>query len=260
MELTSAVYKASQILDEERLRPTVSYVDHGVSWPAEMERLTAQLKAGEILKSEALAVTATGSRRLNISGMRMQNPRTVSETPEQYQFDSANYGYLLKLMNLVDKADQDAFVGSILRRALTHGDYAFTTKDYHYPELDGRVSDFPLIAEFAIRTGHAKELFSIIATAKDPTPGLALMMMQIADMLSFNFTIFPESELRLVGIWLMPLHDMADLLTHSAKGVRGSGATVQNPHYKPGREREAGKLSFTSATSPHRSVRHSSFI
>ena len=242
MELTSAVYKASQILNEERLRPTVSYVDHGVNWPAEMERLTAQLKAGEILKPEALAVAADGSRRLNISGMRMQNPRTVSETPEQYRFDSANYGYLLKLMNLVDKADQDALVDSILRRALTHGDYVFTTKDYHYPELDGRVSELPLIAEFAIRTGHAKELFSIIATANKPTPGLALMMIQISDTLSFNFTIFPEAELELVGIWLNPLHDMADLQTHSAKGVRGSGSMVQNPHYKPGREREAGQI------------------
>jgi hypothetical protein len=238
MELTSAVHRASQILDEERLRPTVSYVDHGVNWVTETKRLTAQLKAGEILKSEALVVAADGSRRLTIPGMRSQNPRTVSETPEQYRFDSANYGYLLTLMNLVDKADQDAFVDSILKRPLTHGDYVFTTKDYHYPNLDDKVSELPLVAEFAIRTGHAKELFSIIATAKDPTLGLALMMMQIADVLSFNFTIFPESELELVGMWLKPLYDLANLQTYPA----GYRSTAQNPHYKPGREREAGQI------------------
>jgi hypothetical protein len=121
----------------------------------------------------------------------------------------------------------------------------------HYPELDGRVSELPLIAEFAIRTGHAKELFSIIATAKNPTPGLALMMTQIADMLSFNFTIFPESELELVGIWLKPLYDMADLQTHSAKGVRGSGSMVQNPHYQPGREKR-GRANCHSHPTHHR--------
>jgi hypothetical protein len=240
MELTSAVYRANQILNEERLRPTVSYVDRGVNWVTEIKRVTAQLKAGEILKSEALVVAADGSRRLSISGMRSQAPRTVSETPEQYRFDSANYGYLLTVMNLVDKADQDAFVDSILRRTLTHGDYVFKTRDYHYPELEGRVSELPLIAEFAIRTGHVKELFSIIATATYPTPGLALMMMQIADTLSFNFTIFPESELESMGIWLKPLYDVADLQTY--RRMNGVGVIGRNPHFKPGREREAGQI------------------
>ena len=60
MELKLALYKAEQILNEERLRPTCMYVDKGVNWAAEMQRLVAQLKAGEVLKQEALAVAADG--------------------------------------------------------------------------------------------------------------------------------------------------------------------------------------------------------
>ena len=242
MELKLALYKAEQILNEERLRPTCMYVDKGVNWAAEMQRLVAQLKAGEVLKQEALAVAADGSRRLNITGMRAQNPRTVSETPEQYKFVGANYGFLLKLMNQVDKSDLPAFVSALIARTLTHGDYVYDRNQHHYPELDGKVSELPLVAEFAIRTGHVKELFELMSQAKNPTPGLALLMMQLADTLSFNFTIFPETDLEMMGSWLKPLLEMADLQTHSARGVRASGAMVQNPHYKPGREREAGMI------------------
>jgi hypothetical protein len=44
MELKLAIYKAEQILNEERLRPTCMYVDKGVNWAAEMQRLVAQLR------------------------------------------------------------------------------------------------------------------------------------------------------------------------------------------------------------------------
>ncbi|QMV18103.1 hypothetical protein GOB94_04895 [Granulicella sp. 5B5] len=242
MELKLAHYKAEQILNEERLRPTSIYVDKGVNWNAEIQRLTAQLKAGEILKQEALAVAADGSRRLDITGMRAQDPRTVSETPDQYEFVSANYSFLLKLMNQVETANVPAFVTGILARILTHGDYVYSSKQHHYPDLDGRVSELPLIAEFAIRTGHTKDLFEVISQARNPTPGLALLMMQLADALSFNFTIFSETDLEIMGSWLKPLLEMADLQTHSARGVRGGGTMTQNPHYKPGREREANVI------------------
>jgi hypothetical protein len=67
------------------------------------------------------------------------------------------------------------------------------------------------------------------------------MLIQLEEMLSFNFTVFSEAELELMPLWLSPLRDMADLQTHSARFPR-AGTKVRNPHYKPGREKIADQI------------------
>jgi hypothetical protein len=78
------------------------------------------------------------------------------------------------------------------------------------------------------------------AKAKVPTPGLALMLMQLEETIALNFTLFDKQELKDMQTWLAPLKERADLQTHSARGSIGN--IVNNPHYRSGREREANQI------------------
>jgi hypothetical protein len=242
MELTVALQSTNQILFQEAQRPTVFYDDLGVDWVSETKWLTAALKAGEVLKPEALAVMADGSRRLNIFGMRSQTPRRVSETPQQYRFRSLNYDLLLKVFDQVHEDDQLEFIAALRKEIETKGDTAFPAKDYFVPVVAGKVSSFPLIAEFLIRTGHTKELFETVGQMQIPTMGVAIMLTHLVDLIAFNFTLFSEAEYTKMTTLIYPFRERAHLQTHAAFGYRGQGIPVSNPHHKPGRETEAHQI------------------
>ena len=241
MEVKAAIRGAGTIIHEERQRPTVTYRDVGVNWIDDVKRITEDLKNGTTTREDSFVTMANGSRRLNIWGMRKQKNRTVSETPEQYVFESLNYGLLLKLFNQVRKEDQREFVDALLSLVRHSGDAAFQNGSYAFPKFEGYVSELPLIAEFAIRTGYKEQLFASMSAAQIPTTGLAIMMMEIEETISFNFNLFSEADCQMMPGWLGPLREMADLQTHSASGQRG-GKMVQNPHYKSGRSNEAKRI------------------
>ncbi len=241
MELNIAIYRATQILYEERVRPTTRYQDLGYNWIEETKKLTEAMKVGTVTKSESLVTMANGSRRLNLFGMRNLKSRTVSETPKEFFFSSVNWDLLKKVFAQVQESERAAFIDAVLTTIETQGDHCASRADYHFPVFEGQVSEFPLIAEFAIRAGYTKELFERMKKAQVPTPGLALMLNQLVETLSLNFTVFSEEQLAMMGSWLMPVREMADLQTYSSRGPRRS-AMVENPLYKPGREKPANEI------------------
>lgn len=69
--------------------------------------------------------------------------------------------------------DRPKFIAALCKEIETKGDTAFPAKDYFVPVVAGKVSAFPLIAEFLVRTGHTKELFETIGQMQIPTMGIA---------------------------------------------------------------------------------------
>jgi len=83
MELKEALAKANQILDEERVSPTVAYE----FLPQTDQNVT-----------QAIAALAA---IINLPQMRNQRPRQIIENPTSYIFKSTNYDLLCALLSLL---------------------------------------------------------------------------------------------------------------------------------------------------------------
>jgi hypothetical protein len=226
MDAKAAIRKASLILTEERRQPTTGYRQTGHGWIDQV----ALLVQGE--RDEATRFA--DARRMSIIDLRKQSPRVVCEHPDAYEFQSVNFDLLNALFDQLHEDHRDEFIAGLLH-LVEHGGNNVTYPKYFFPKFDGVISDLPLISEFTVRNGYADELFASLGRAKSPTSGLALMLMQLEEMVALNFNIFSEAEYRLFAAWLGGIRQVADLQTHKARGDRG-GKMVENPHYKPGRE------------------------
>jgi hypothetical protein len=227
MDAKAAIRKASLILAEERRQPTTGYMQTGQGW-LEQATLLVQGKYDE-------ATRFGNARKTSIIDMRKQSPRGVCEDPDAYEFQSANFDLLNALFYQLHESHRDEFIAGLLHPVEQGGNTVAYPQPF-FPKFDGVISDLPLIAEFTIRNGYAEQLFAALGRAKQPTKGLALMMSQLEEMIALNFNIFSEAEYNLFPAWFGGIRHVADLQTHKARGDRG-GKMVENPHYKPGRER-----------------------
>jgi hypothetical protein len=187
-----------------------------------------------------IAVAYAKARPHNLIEMRKQSPREISEIPEIYRYESVNLGLIQVLFGQVSEGDRDEFIDGILY-LIEHGGYTQLHAEHHFPKFDGLVSELPLIAEFVIRNGYTQNFFSRLGKAVKPTTGLAVLMLQLEDMVSLNFTRLSAKDYSMFPAWLGPVREMADRQTHASRGPR-AGAMVKNPHYKPGSERVAAQI------------------
>jgi hypothetical protein len=174
MNLQDAIQKAGQILAQERVQPTVNY---------EMPE-TLPAIAG-ILTPIALA-----SER----GLRA---RWVRENPEMYQFKSTNYDLLCAILDQLQEREKPALC-SWLQRSLSASSFRHKSADVlgagSWPRCS---SELPLVAEFLVRRGN-KKLFLTALGKASPSPGLTLLLIQIAEMIALNFTLFTDEEYTLL--------------------------------------------------------------
>jgi hypothetical protein len=174
MNLQDAIQKAGQILDQERVQPTVSY---------EMPQ-TPPAIAG-ILTPIALA-----SER----GLRA---RSVRENPEMYQFKRTNYDLLCAILDQLPEREKPALF-SWLQKSLSASSFRHKFADVQgagsWPRCS---SELPLVAEFLVRRGN-KKLFVTALGKASPSPGLTLLLKQIAEMIALNFTLFTDEEYTLL--------------------------------------------------------------
>jgi len=67
------------------------------------------------------------------------------------------------------------------------------------------------------------------------TASLAMMVMELEEMVALNFNLFSDSQLEAMPNELATLRENSDLQTYSSRAERGK-PQVKNPHYKPGFE------------------------
>ncbi len=230
MQLEEAKETATQILNEERVRPTIGYRDDysDLSERVGQDRATAFFEA------------LRRFTRTNLTTLRAENPRIVSEFPETYAFGGTNYDLLLAVFRHLAEDQRAEFVdylcGYVRRGGFTGSDSGIS----HHPNFSLRISDLPLIAEFCIRTGYLSALLIATQQVRAPTVAVALMMMELEDLVALNFNVLTQQELKTLYESLKPLREVADAQTHSARGTVGK--TVPNPRYKSGREKEANRI------------------
>lgn len=221
----------SRILNEERQRPTIKYQDNFLDWKT-------LLKGQPMFNPAVLA--SRNFLRPNLVAARNSRPREVFERPEIYSLNGNNYDLLLLLWGQVLEHDREKFLNSMMR-FVKAGGYAVDSKNTgNFPMLLSKVSDMPLIAEFCARTGRIELLMKSAATIKQPTVGLALMLMQLEETIALNFNVFSEPELKNFASWLKPIRAMAHQQT--CRTVGPPNRPARNRAFRPGHEHEAKEI------------------
>jgi hypothetical protein len=169
MNLLDAVGKAEQILDEERVAPTVRYT----------------------LAAPVINAAAPSSLALRERGT---HPRTVQEHPEIFIFTSANFDLLCTLLDQVQEQDRNALLAASLSRISNKASYRHRPGDVLGAGQWRRCSsELPLVAEFVVRRGDKKPFITNLRNAGG-SPGLTLLLLELEEMIALNFTLFADEE------------------------------------------------------------------
>jgi hypothetical protein len=168
MNFKDAAAKAGQILDEERIYPTVRYA------------LAAPVNAASPV------VVAISQRGVH--------PRTVKEHPENFLFRSTNFDLLCALVDQLPEQTRPALFVASLSRLSSNGSFRDRSNEVSGAGQWIRCSsELPLVAEFAVRRGD-KQLFIRALGKAALSPGLTLLLLQLEEMIALNFTLFNEEE------------------------------------------------------------------
>jgi hypothetical protein len=236
MELSLAIEKALRILEEERTRPTLGYRYVSETWPREMRYEESNLRQQGYATSTAAI--------LGLSRMRDRRPREVEEDPKLFQIESINYNLLLTLLSQIAESDRSAFISALLKKLLPARPRRINRNQRVFPSFDWHTSGLALLAEFCVRAGYTQALLDATLELDMPTPGLAVMLIEMEEMIALNFNIFSEAEIRNLPSSLAHLREIADRQTYMARGPRGAarGQMVQNRYYQSGFESEAKEI------------------
>ena len=231
VELAAAIAKAYEILGEEVVRPTVGYREVlSDNWSVRLIQATASVNSNSPIKDQ------------HLQAQRRYRPRPVHENPERYVFESLNYNLLVALYSQVVQTEREAFTTALLDM-LPRG-HSRGTQFARFPTFDQRTSSFPLLAEFCIRTRNTDQLFRAIEKTKKLIPSLIILLMQIEEIVSLNFTEFSYGQLQILTISLTPL----DEIVREILGTHKESAKVSikpRPISPPGQiklAREAQKI------------------
>ena len=233
MQIAEARLAVDQILNEECQRPTIGYEDIANEWVNRYEEMTRD----EITAWSKI----TSVPRKNLWALRKLRPRPVTETPQIYRLSGINYDLLMSVYRQVNEGERPQLIDHMLMRVEHGGTYSCRRpEDYQFPSFNNRVCELPLIAEFCIRTRNVETFFAATAKPAHPANALAMMVIQLEETIATSWDLFSKAQLGEIPKWLAPLREMADRQTYSALGTTGN--MVKNPHYRPGREREANQI------------------
>jgi hypothetical protein len=224
MNISEALEKASRILDEEQVQPTLGYRYVSDAWPSNLRYRQHDL--------QPQGWTPAMAAQTGLATERNERPRHVYEDPKLYAFESTNFNLLVKVFSQVAEADRPFFIKSLLNLVRTPS-ATRAQKSAHFPSFRGATSTLGLLAEFCIRTGHLKELLAATKEPKMPAASLAIMLKEIEEMIALNFNLFSDSELASIPSSLAPLREISKRQTYSTTGPRG-GPMTTNPHYRAG--------------------------
>jgi hypothetical protein len=169
VEFGSAVKAVNRILDQERREPTVAY---------------SPVAANELAEAFAAAVIVPNRRK--------RRPREIQRDPNRFIFKSKNYDLLASVFSSVPIEHQMGL--AVVMAARIHTDATHKSMRSHYPQLNWFVSELPLVAEFLVRRHFQSVLFDALTDAK-PSIAVFLLLLQVEEMLDFNFNLFTDEEL-----------------------------------------------------------------
>ena len=182
MDLREALSNASQILDEERVAPTVVY-----------DYVPYDNQAGNVGVGMAVVQgLASLAGTVNISNLRKQRPREI-QTFISYRFKSTNYNLLCALLLRLNENDRPAFIASVAARLASAPGCTRKTYAVSYPGWSNFSSELPLIAEFLVRN-HGKAQLIRLLWESQRIPGHAPLLRQLEEMIAFNYTLFSDSD------------------------------------------------------------------
>ena len=212
MKINEALEKAWRILEEEQVQPTLDYRYVSDAWPSNQlyQRYEWQQKGW----------TPAMAAQNGLYTEREQRPRQVYEDPKLYVFESTNFNLLVKIFSQVADANRASFVSALLNYVRKPIAARAQRDRARFPSFRRESSALALVAEFCIRTGHLKELLAATAEPKMPTASLAIMLIEIEEMIALNFNLFSDSELASIPSGLAQLRETADRQTYTARGPR----------------------------------------
>jgi hypothetical protein len=213
MDLTEALKKALHIFEEERVRPTLGYRYMSKEWPSEM-KWEAHLRQKGYSPAMA-AITGLGR-------MRSRRPREVEENPKAFIFESGNDDLLLLVFNQVAADSRPEFMSKLVEIMLDAAPTNNVGPQEIFPSWEGRTSSLSLFAEFCIRTGYGQELLKAASKLPLPLTGVAIMLVEIEEIIVLNFNLFSDKELETMPKVLAPLRETAELQAYGARVCGGA--------------------------------------
>jgi hypothetical protein len=225
MDLAQALQDAMHIFEEERVRPTLGYRYVSKEWPQSMKWEEYTLKPQ--------GYTSVTAGIAGLGKMRTMRPREVVEDPKAYQFESVNFDLLLAIMNQLAPERRPEFVGWLVNTLLTAAPVKRHEHQIPFPSWSHLTSSLSLLAEFCIRTGHAQTLLDGTHQLKMPSSAVAIMLMEIEEIIALNYNLFSRAEIDNLPKSLAYLREISDLQTWSSKRQRGK-PEITNPKYRQG--------------------------
>ena len=224
MDAREAIEKACYILDEEQTSPTIDYRYDSDEWPRELwyEALHGRQD-----------VSPRFSAHLILHRLRDRSKREVFEHPNRWKFESTNYPLLMTLNSQLADVNRASFISALLN--IYARKYVPATRNPRvYGAWNGQLSALPLLAEFCVRNGHLSLLLEAISKIDLPNANLVNMLAQLQEIVSLNFNVFSEADLKHMAESLRPLREMAETQTWEFKQGREGKPVVRNDRYKKG--------------------------
>jgi len=228
VNLGDEMQKAVQILQEERVEPTLRYRYVSREWP------NSPFYFNAVPPTEKWTPAMAGQYALEAE--RKLRPRRVCEDPRLYAFESTNFNLLSTVFSQLVESDRAAFVSRLLIAVRKPIPATPSKGGPRFPYFDGKTSPLALVAEFCIRTDHLKDLLAATAEPQMPTASLAIMLKEMEEMIALNFDLFSDGELATIPSGLGQLREIAERQTWSSRRPRGRlpKPTEVNPQYVGG--------------------------
>ena len=126
--------------------------------------------------------------------LRDSRPRRLKQNPEEVDFKSESFYLLAGIYDQLSGQDKSTFNAELaMRVGRTNCFHRKPGEILQAGTAKQCSSELPVIAEFLVRKGSKPMFFQALSEA-DVSPGLTLMLMQLEDMIAFNFTVLTDEE------------------------------------------------------------------
>jgi hypothetical protein len=155
------------------------------------------------------------------------HPRRIFEDTSLLRFKSTNFELLSSLLDRTAERDKQALFEFVASRIENPKSFQHKHKD---PKDAGKwslcSSELPLVAEFLVRNGQKHQLFQALGKSA-LSPGITLLLLQLEELIAFNFTAFTDDEYSLLEEAIGRLSNSVTVFTREYYRSKGTGPTIE---------------------------------